>query len=197
MNLLKQHLTAYLCASKDTTRPALMNVKIEPGKVCATDGSIAVKMEFEGSKDIPAGAPDMAFSPTEPVLVPVDAIKAILKGSKASDTFDLLVNTNSSMGYLINGGATVSFTLSDERYPDIDAVYPQDTDTEPDGENYNMTAFNPAYLETINKLYKPFGLSTYGSAVSVVARGDCKASSFQWTGNGTAVHVILMPVRKV
>ena len=183
MNLLKQHLTAYLCASKDTTRPALMNVKIEPGKVCATDGSIAVKMEFEGSKDIPAGAPDMAFSPTEPVL--------------ASDTFDLLVNTNTSMGYLINGGATVSFTLSDERYPDIDAVYPQDTDTEPDGENYNMTAFNPAYLETINKLYKPFGLSTYGSAVSVVARGDCKASSFQWTGNGTAVHVILMPVRKV
>jgi hypothetical protein len=191
MLLNRAHLNAHLATSKVVTRPGLQSVQIEPGRVCASDGSIAVKMEFMSVSNLPHNAPEGTRSPTEPVLVPTDAIKAILKGQKKGQLYTLCVN--GTMGYLLAGESMVGFTLLDEQYPDIDAVYPP---YDEEIENPHLAAYNPAYLDTVNKLYKAFDGPTYQPAVTMTARGDKRAASFEWTSEETAVHVILMPVRK-
>lgn len=109
-------------ASRDELRPALNCVYIKDGYVYVTDAHVAVKQSL---KEIHGFSEDV-IKALDGKLIHKDAIK-LMRGNKAYEVTEDGVTA-------IAGGRKTTYHFVDERYPDVDAVFPseKDRDEKPD-----------------------------------------------------------------
>jgi len=102
------------CASRDTDRPALTVVALEPGVAVATDSYVLGHLPLADLADVPAGG----------VLLPARPLAAALKGAgrdgavlKVHDTYTTVVRTTTVAGVQVTVRTDLAH-VTDVRFPD-------------------------------------------------------------------------------
>lgn len=224
MLLNPQALSVAKFASRDTTRPTLQNIKIDPdGTVWATDGHTAIKAIPIGETPDPDSFPDVpgvpadAYAPTCPVLVPAATALAAMKGAAHKGNpwpfVSVVCARNGVCSAAAGGGVTYDETAyivtTDGTTHNVTPVlqengdpatnYPDVTAVWPNGaveEGANESSFDAGKLAALAALAKSHNRSPESAAVAVTLRGPTKAASLSWTLDGCIqFDAILMPKR--
>lgn len=169
--------SAMLFQAKNDVRYYLCGVRIEPGRIMATNGHYVFIHDFPEPISI-----------MEPITI---FVKGVIPVRARTLKFEL--SEDRGVAYCEDGiGRVLSaiyFEIVGGNYPDIDKVIPTD-DLAPT----DIIAVNSDYLVAINKAAKLCGIPSF-PAVTLNLRGHNRGIVFDINGPEFKSKVILMPVR--
>ena len=144
MELRKEDVAVVEAVAKEKVHYSLTNVRIEPGRLIATDGRILVTRDVHMEED---------EEPFDPFVLDGKALKAVAsKGAflRPGENGTVKIRAaNQTNGTLVPNGTETTLEKGDSSYPEYGRVIPSET-----REGQKTALIDPAYMARLFKAFK-------------------------------------------